>query len=74
MNTATWVEWIQLQGIGEMLAHRIVEDREQNVPYRSIDDLQRVKGIDPKIVEKLRPWLTLENQLDETASRQTASR
>lgn len=57
VNKATWVEWMQLEGIGDTLAHRIVEDRRQNGPFESIDDLQRVKGIGPKTVERIRPWL-----------------
>jgi competence protein ComEA len=57
VNMAAWVEWIQLPGIGEVLARRIVDDREMNGPFKSVDDLQRVKGIGPKTVEKLRPWL-----------------
>jgi competence protein ComEA len=57
INEATWVEWIQLPGIGEMLARRIVENREQNGPFQSVEDLQRVKGIGPKTVENLRPYL-----------------
>ena len=57
VNTATWVEWIQLPGIGEMLARRIIEDREQNGPFRSLKDLGRVKGIGPKTIENLRPYL-----------------
>jgi competence protein ComEA len=57
INDATWVEWAQLPGIGETLAHRIVVDREQNGRFETIEALKRVKGIGPKTVEKLRPWL-----------------
>lgn len=57
VNRAGWVEWAQLPGIGEVLARRIVEDRRQNGPFVSIDDLKRVKGIGPKTVERIRPWL-----------------
>jgi len=57
VNTATWVEFGQLDGVGDTLARRIVADREQNGPFASVDDLRRVKGIGPKILEKLRPWL-----------------
>jgi len=57
VNRATWVEFAQLDGIGSTLAHRIVEDREQNGPFKSIDDLLRVKGIGPKILERMRPHL-----------------
>ena len=59
INSAEWIEWVQMQGIGETLANRIIENREQNGPFESIDDLQRVKGIGPKTVEKLRPWITV---------------
>lgn len=61
INSATWVEWIQLDGIGETLARRIVADREANGPFSDIDDLQRVKGIGPKTVDKLRPFLKLDD-------------
>ncbi len=57
INSATWVEWIQLDGIGEVLARRIVDDRKQNGRFHNIDDLQRVHGIGPKTIERLRPWL-----------------
>jgi competence protein ComEA len=59
VNSATWVEWGQLEGIGDALARRIVADREQNGPFRSIDDLRRVKGIGPKTLERIRPWVTV---------------
>ncbi len=59
INRATWVEWVQMDGIGETLGRRIVEDRETNGPFRSIDDIQRVKGIGPITLEKMRPWLRI---------------
>jgi competence protein ComEA len=61
INSATWVEWTQLEGIGDALARRIVADRESNGPFSSIDDLRRVKGIGPKTLEKIRPWLTIDS-------------
>jgi competence protein ComEA len=57
INQASWVEWAQLDGIGEKLGRRIVLDREQNGPFRSMDDITRVRGIGPKLIEKLRPFL-----------------
>lgn len=62
MNTATWIEWAQLDGIGEKLARRIVTDREVRGPFRNIDDLDRVRGIGPKTLAKLRPHLMLNEQ------------
>lgn len=57
INEATWVEWAQLDGIGEVLAQRIVADRTAHGPFQTVQDLQRVKGIGPKILERIRPVL-----------------
>lgn len=59
MNTATAIEWSQLDGIGEVLADRIVEDRKTNGNFKSIDDLARVEGIGGQTLEQIRPWLTV---------------
>jgi len=59
INRAEWVEWALLEGIGETIAKRIVEDRTANGPFTSIDDLRRVKGIGEKTLERIRPWLTV---------------
>ncbi len=53
-NRATWVEWMQLEGIGEILARRIVADREQNGPFPDVDALDRVPGIGPKTLARIR--------------------
>lgn len=60
INSASWVEWAQLEGIGEKLARRIVADRDENGPFRSINDVGRVRGIGPKVLEKLKPYLRVE--------------
>lgn len=59
INDSTWVEWDQLPGIGETLARRIVDDAKHHGRFKSIDDLTRVSGIGPKTLEKIRPWLVL---------------
>jgi competence protein ComEA len=56
-NTASWVELAQLDGVGETLAVRIVEDREANGPFHTLEELDRVKGIGAKTIERLRPFL-----------------
>jgi competence protein ComEA len=57
INQASWVEWAQLDGIGEKLARRIVADREERGPFRDVADVSRVKGIGPKLLEKMKPFL-----------------
>ena len=59
VNNATWVDWIQLPGIGQTMAERILADLDRNGPFLSIDDVTRVRGIGPKTLDQIRPWLTI---------------
>lgn len=67
INTATWVEWMQLEGIGETLARRIVADREERGPFTGIDDVQRVKGIGPRKLDAIRRYLVYHPRDSENA-------
>src|SRR5690242_5453929 len=57
VNHAEWPELAQLPEIGESLARRIVEVRERRGPYLQHEDLRRVRGIGPKTLERIRPYL-----------------
>lgn len=57
VNSATWVQWAQLEGIGEVLARRIVADRNQQGPFATVDDIRRVNGIGAKKLDAIREWL-----------------
>ena len=57
INQADWPELIQLPGIGQTLAGRIVESRRTDGPFNDHDDLTRVRGIGPRTLERLRPYL-----------------
>jgi len=48
-----------LPGIGEVLAQRIVDYRSQNGPFRTIEDLLKVKGIGPATFAKIRDYITV---------------
>ena len=56
-NTAEWPELIQLPGIGETLAQRIVESRRTEGPFFDHADLMRVRGIGPKTLDRISPYL-----------------
>ena len=45
-----------LPGIGPKKAGAILESRTNRGPFESLDDLERVKGIGAKTVERIRPW------------------
>lgn len=57
INAADWPELSVLPNIGETLAKRIVESRQADGPFADVDDLQRVRGIGPRTLEQLRPYL-----------------
>lgn len=44
----------ELVGIGPAKAKAIVAERRRHGPFKSADDLARVKGIGPKLIEKNR--------------------
>jgi competence protein ComEA len=57
-DQATAAELERLPWVGPALAARIVADREAHGPFGSIEGLERVRGIGPKLVERLRPLVT----------------
>ncbi len=48
-----------LPGIGPALAEAIVAYREQNGPFRTVDELAEVKGISLKMVDEMRSLITV---------------
>ena len=59
INTAEKEELIGLNGIGEVLADRIIKYREANGGYKDVRELTNVKGIGEKLLEKLLPYVTV---------------
>jgi competence protein ComEA len=57
INKADWPELAELPDIGETLAQRIVESRQVQGAFRDHDDLRRVRGIGPRTLEKMKPYL-----------------
>ncbi len=57
INTAAAAELQTLPNIGARMAERIIDHRTQHGDFASVDALQNVKGIGPKTIEKLRPFV-----------------
>lgn len=59
INTATQAELETLQGIGPAKAKAIVDHRKKNGPFKAPNDLEKVNGIGPGIMKRLRKDITV---------------
>lgn len=59
INTASVAELAGLKGIGESKAKAIVEFRKANGKFKAITELEQVKGIGAKLVEKNKSVIVL---------------
>jgi competence protein ComEA len=57
LNTATAEQLTAVPGIGVKLAARIVEHRQKNGTFKSVQELMNVKGVGEKSLVKLEPFL-----------------
>jgi competence ComEA-like helix-hairpin-helix protein len=55
LNAATAGQLQGVPGVGVVLASRIIAGR----PYKSVDDLLHVSGIGTRLLEKIRPYVTV---------------
>ncbi len=59
LNTATASQLEDLPGIGPALAARIVEHRQKNGAFKSVEDVMAVKGVGEKNFSKIQPYLSV---------------
>jgi competence protein ComEA len=57
INIADWPEFTLLPGVGETLARRIIQSRDEQGPFADHEDLLRVKGVGPRTLNAIRPHL-----------------
>ncbi|HEY9655699.1 MAG TPA: helix-hairpin-helix domain-containing protein, partial [Crinalium sp.] len=57
INTATQAELDAIPGVSAKLAARIITARQQR-PIKSLDDLDRISGVGPKLLKRLETQVT----------------
>ena len=58
INTASSGELESIPGIGEAIAYRIINYRDQSGLFEDLEDLKKVKGIGNKKIEIIRKYIT----------------
>lgn len=64
INHSKWPELSLFPGVGEGLARRIVDYRNENGPFTSVEELTKVRGIGPTKLEKIKPFLAPIGRID----------
>ena len=59
LNRAGVRELDGLPGIGPVIAGRIVLQRRRFGPFQGVDELLAVRGVGPRLLERIRPWATV---------------
>ena len=59
INTADEKELQKIRGVGPAIAQRIIDFREQNGNFKSIEEIKKVRGIGEKTFEKMKDSITV---------------
>lgn len=62
LNRATAEDLVRLPGVGPRLAGRLISYREKHGPFRSVEELTRIRGIGPVKVRAIRAFLRVEEE------------
>ena len=60
INTANEEELSALPGIGPVIAERIIEYRDKNGPFKSTEEITKIKGVGDKTFQKLKDFIAIE--------------
>jgi competence protein ComEA len=59
VNTADEAQLTSLKGIGPTKAKAIIQYRQEHGPFKTVDDLKKVRGIGDKTLASLKPFVTV---------------
>jgi len=70
LNTASEKELESLPGVASSRADQIIEHR----PYSYVDELSRVKGMTPRVIDQLRPFAKTDGATEKREPNERESR
>jgi len=59
INSASAEQLTAIPGIGQVMAQRIVQFREEQGPFKRVEDLLKIKGIGEKSFQRIRPYVRI---------------
>lgn len=68
LNQAGQAELEQVPGLGPALAREITTDRDRKGPFKSVEELRRVRGVGPTTFDKVRAFVRVEPGTTATGS------
>lgn len=68
LQTATEEDLVRLKGVGPVTARRILALRDSLGTIAQVEQLRAVRGIGPRRLEELRPWIRVGAAEDSTAA------
>jgi competence protein ComEA len=60
LNRATAADFENLPGIGPVLAERIISQRNEQGPFKQVEDLRNVSGVGDKLYAQIAPLVTVD--------------
>jgi competence protein ComEA len=69
-NAASMASLVRLPGVGRIRAMEIIQYRQEagGIAFESPASLEEIRGIGPKTIEAMSPWLTFEAAVPDTAA------
>ncbi len=68
INTANAAQLDMLPGVGSVIAQRIIDYREKNGPFATIEDIKNVSGIGERKFEQIKEYIKVDNGNENSGS------